>query len=71
MSQVDLNRYKDFVREVTSNESLSSMQMYNRIVEIETTESKMKVNMAQLMTCLLYTSPSPRDRQKSRMPSSA
>ena len=25
----------------------------------------------QLMTCLLYTSPSPRDRQKSRMPSSA
>ena len=25
----------------------------------------------QLVTCLLYTSPSPRDRQKSRMPSSA
>ena len=25
----------------------------------------------QIMTCLLYTSPSPRDRQKSRMPSSA
>ena len=29
-----------------------------------------KVNR-QLMICLLYTSPSPRDRQKSRMPSSA
>ena len=26
---------------------------------------------ADLVTCLLYTSPSPRDRQKSRMPSSA
>ena len=26
---------------------------------------------AMLMACLLYTSPSPRDRQKSRMPSSA
>ena len=26
---------------------------------------------AGLKTCLLYTSPSPRDRQKSRMPSSA
>ena len=26
---------------------------------------------AQGWTCLLYTSPSPRDRQKSRMPSSA
>ena len=25
----------------------------------------------QATTCLLYTSPSPRDRQKSRMPSSA
>ena len=25
----------------------------------------------QLISCLLYTSPSPRDRQKSRMPSSA
>ena len=27
--------------------------------------------LADLLTCLLYTSPSPRDRQKSRMPSSA
>ena len=27
--------------------------------------------LAQFYTCLLYTSPSPRDRQKSRMPSSA
>ena len=26
---------------------------------------------AKLQDCLLYTSPSPRDRQKSRMPSSA
>ena len=29
------------------------------------------VGMAGLSICLLYTSPSPRDRQKSRMPSSA
>ena len=27
--------------------------------------------LVDAMTCLLYTSPSPRDRQKSRMPSSA
>jgi hypothetical protein len=27
--------------------------------------------LAHLPVCLLYTSPSPRDRQKSRMPSSA
>ena len=29
------------------------------------------VTTARCMACLLYTSPSPRDRQKSRMPSSA
>ena len=29
------------------------------------------VNTVKLIVCLLYTSPSPRDRQKSRMPSSA
>ena len=29
------------------------------------------VEMKKVMACLLYTSPSPRDRQKSRMPSSA
>ena len=28
-------------------------------------------NVTRHNTCLLYTSPSPRDRQKSRMPSSA
>ena len=30
-----------------------------------------KVTKVEDITCLLYTSPSPRDRQKSRMPSSA
>ena len=30
-----------------------------------------QLGAAQLGFCLLYTSPSPRDRQKSRMPSSA
>ena len=29
------------------------------------------VGLFELLSCLLYTSPSPRDRQKSRMPSSA
>ena len=30
-----------------------------------------QVDVNQLMPCLLYTSPSPRDRTRSRMPSSA
>ena len=32
---------------------------------------KKQKRSSQNNTCLLYTSPSPRDRQKSRMPSSA
>ena len=34
-------------------------------------EQLIRVREAQGVPCLLYTSPSPRDRQKSRMPSSA
>jgi NTP pyrophosphatase (non-canonical NTP hydrolase) len=49
LNNVDLNRYKDFVKEVTSNESLSSMQMYNRMIDIEATSGG-KLNMASLMT---------------------
>ena len=33
--------------------------------------SGFETNIGQDKVCLLYTSPSPRDRQKSRMPSSA
>ena len=47
---IDLNKYMDFVKKVTSNESLSTMQMYNRMIDIETIESKTKVNAASLMT---------------------
>ena len=36
----------------------------------EREEAKAKIKQ-MLLDCLLYTSPSPRDRQKSRMPSSA
>ena len=32
---------------------------------------ELNTNLKVFMICLLYTSPSPRDRQKSRMPSSA
>ena len=33
--------------------------------------SEMRTGEGKTLVCLLYTSPSPRDRQKSRMPSSA
>ena len=42
-------------------------------LEIESVEDKSEIfkNFTVAKVCLLYTSPSPRDRQKSRMPSSA
>ena len=38
---------------------------------ISNVSSSISVSFGQIGDCLLYTSPSPRDRQKSRMPSSA
>ena len=34
-------------------------------------ENHTKINIGQAIVCLLYTSPSPRDAESSRMPSSA
>ena len=39
--------------------------------EREAYRSEAYQNLCKAIGCLLYTSPSPRDRQKSRMPSSA
>ena len=38
---------------------------------LQKTKEKPNMSYTPTKTCLLYTSPSPRDRQKSRMPSSA
>ena len=41
------------------------------LIQIDSFESGVKNTFNLVLNCLLYTSPSPRDRQKSRMPSSA
>ena len=43
----------------------------NQPLEIISVDSALVYRGMDIGTCLLYTSPSPRDRQKSRMPSSA
>ena len=48
-----------------TNKEFSFENIYDDVVSLLTVDSDGTV------TCLLYTSPSPRDRQKSRMPSSA
>ena len=54
------------------DELLSAMRSYANHVDKDNSNKVRKNNQfTRSLTCLLYTSPSPRDRQKSRMPSSA
>ena len=53
---------------------LSDAQLVEKLKEMRAELFNLRFQMATSQldnTCLLYTSPSPRDRQKSRMPSSA
>ena len=55
---IDLNKYKQFVEQVTSLESNDTDYLTQRLIKLE---QETNVNIALLLTCLLYTSPSPRD----------
>ena len=46
-------------------------ELTKELCDREVVIKRRKVLLIQPVFCLLYTSPSPRDRQKSRMPSSA
>ena len=67
---------KPYDHQITALEKSWDKKEYAYFMEMGTGKSKVLVdNIAMLYDkgkiCLLYTSPSPRDRQKSRMPSSA
>ena len=52
----------------------AEQRVRNRLVHFKGNKAKnpsLVVGVLGCMACLLYTSPSPRDREKSRMPSSA
>ena len=52
--------------------SLGKLHGYGVLLRIEQISGgALQIQQGALYPCLLYTSPSPRDRQKSRMPSSA
>ena len=51
--------------------SLKNLAGQGSLTEDNIRDTLREVRKALLEACLLYTSPSPRDRQKSRMPSSA
>ena len=48
-----------------------ALQLNDRLLRIISGVDDMPEGCEMYESCLLYTSPSPRDRQKSRMPSSA
>ena len=74
----NITEYPDLVSEqLKIAVEKSKVSTSNAAVAIPVTSAIIRVVTSPLMTdeelntCLLYTSPSPRDRQKSRMPSSA
>ena len=66
-----LNEIKIAIRNGNfTNEDLITLGSY--IQNVKTEQAKASISVGdEVFVCLLYTSPSPRDRQKSRMPSSA
>ena len=74
--KVNLNRInQDYLFEVTNNNGhkvlLDNKSKIEGKVEGVSPMELLLMALAGCSSCLLYTSPSPRDRQKSRMPSSA
>ena len=57
--------------DVFSYQPTTKIVICQTITDVEIAFAKLQTPAEQVITCLLYTSPSPRDRQKSRMPSSA
>ena len=70
IEQLQFNRKKDVEDDEASAEAKRQREEANSILNkfLNNVESRI---YAQLSNCLLYTSPSPRDRTRSRMPSSA
>ena len=77
ISKLGLTKDKELVGaklKITDKDGKLTIDLDGKSLEWITTESAEKFHLAEgtyYLTCLLYTSPSPRDRTRSRMPSSA
>ena len=80
----DLSKWKDFLRKLKNPKKSIKIGLVGKYVELQDSyksileslihagaANEVKVNVDSIHSCLLYTSPSPRDLSTSRMPSSA
>ena len=67
-----MNSFVETISPAAKNHIEARIAYFNDVslAMVQTMRELAEVNL-QFSRCLLYTSPSPRDRQKSRMPSSA
>ena len=66
------NLHEVEIQGIADGEVAKGIVGYNPIIAGQLTKEEIELSSQdQSRPCLLYTSPSPRDRQKSRMPSSA
>eukprot|EP01017_Pseudomicrothorax_dubius_P037496 TRINITY_DN5501_c0_g1_i2.p1 TRINITY_DN5501_c0_g1~~TRINITY_DN5501_c0_g1_i2.p1 ORF type:complete len:151 (-),score=17.24 TRINITY_DN5501_c0_g1_i2:16-468(-) len=79
-SQIVLNLFISFAEVINPDEvglyyaellNLLYLSLANLLGCLQLHEDENAIKSTKVYSCLLYTSPSPRDRQKSRMPSSA
>ena len=68
-----IDKSNEVARQVLEVASQTKMTLDDMEARVKTNEDNIKqvIERTEDRVCLLYTSPSPRDRQKSRMPSSA
>ena len=74
-SSIDIRAGSKFIAELLTHRSYRRRPLPVAVVANRTRQKTVAYeklfNFLQCLDCLLYTSPSPRDREKSRMPSSA
>ena len=71
MGQESLKKEEHLFLYLVNTFKTSAMVALGKMENPMTNELQINLKQASYYVCLLYTSPSPRDRQKSRMPSSA
>ena len=69
--KTEFDRIEEFKTKLCKEFKFSKDKLVDIMEEFGGTTEDLYFHIADLQGCLLYTSPSPRDRQKSRMPSSA